>query len=46
MVTPLIFITITTGFVLNTFIERPVQSGAGLALLSIGLVVYWYFKRN
>jgi APA family basic amino acid/polyamine antiporter len=43
--TPLIFITITTGFVLNTLIERPVQSGAGLALLSIGLVVYWYFKK-
>ncbi len=45
-VTPLIFITITTGFVLNTFIERPVQSGAGLALLSVGLVVFWFFKKN
>jgi APA family basic amino acid/polyamine antiporter len=45
-VTPLIFITITTGFVLNTLIERPVQSGAGLALLSIGLMVYWYFKKS
>jgi APA family basic amino acid/polyamine antiporter len=44
--TPLIFIVTTFLFVLNTLIERPVQAGAGLALLSIGLFVYFFFKRS
>lgn len=39
-VTPLIFIVITFLFVLNTLIERPIQAGAALALLGIGLGVY------
>ncbi len=45
-VTPLIFITISLLFVLNTLISKPLQAGAGLALLSIGMVVYFFFKRG
>jgi APA family basic amino acid/polyamine antiporter len=44
--TPLLFIITTFLFVLNTLIERPTQAGAGLALLSIGVVVYFFFKRG
>ncbi len=44
--TPLIFIVTTFLFVVNTLIERPIQAGAGLGLLSIGLVVYFFFKRG
>ncbi len=44
--TPLIFITISFLFVLNTLIEKPIQAGAGLALLAVGVVVYFFFKRG
>ncbi len=43
--TPLVFIGISGWFVLNTLLERPVQAGAGLALLLLGLPVYFYFKK-
>ena len=44
--TPLIFITISLLFVLNTLISKPLQAGAGLALLSLGVVAYLFFKRR
>jgi APA family basic amino acid/polyamine antiporter len=43
---PLIFIVASGAFVLNTLIERPTQSLAGLAFLALGLPVYWYSKRT
>src|SRR4029079_17578992 len=43
---PLIFILASGAFVLNTLIERPTQSLAGLAFLALGLPVYWYSKRT
>ncbi len=43
--TPLIFITTSFLFVINTLIEKPIQAGAGLALMLIGLLVYRYFTR-
>ncbi|MEA1875976.1 MAG: amino acid permease [Bacteroidota bacterium] len=45
-VTPIIFILITSGFVINTFIEKPTQAYAGLALLVIAYPVFLYFKRK
>lgn len=45
-VIPILFVIATTAFVLNTLIERPLQSGAGLLLLAIGLPLYYYFKRS
>jgi APA family basic amino acid/polyamine antiporter len=43
---PAVFIAASTMFVLNTLLERPKQSLAGLGLLALGLPVYWYSKRT
>ena len=43
---PLLFILSSGAFVLNTLVERPRESFAGLGLLALGLPVYWYFKRT
>jgi basic amino acid/polyamine antiporter, APA family len=42
---PGVFIAASTAFVLNTLVQRPTQSFAGLGLLALGLPVYWYSKR-
>jgi APA family basic amino acid/polyamine antiporter len=42
---PGVFILASTAFVLNTLMERPKESFAGLGLLALGLPVYWHFKR-
>ena len=43
---PAVFIAASTMFVLNTLLERPIQSLAGLGLLALGLPVYWYSRRT
>ena len=43
---PILFGLTTGAFVLNTLIERPAQSGAGLLLLALGLPLYYFFKRQ
>ena len=43
---PGVFILASTAFVLNTLVEFPKQSFAGLGLLALGLPVYWYSKRK
>lgn len=43
---PGIFILASTAFVLNTLVEFPKESLAGLGLLALGLPVYWYSKRR
>lgn len=45
-VVPLVFIAGATAFVINTLMERPVQSIAGLGLLALGLPVYWYWRKG
>lgn len=45
-VVPMVFIVATTAFVLNTLVERPAESFAGLAFLALGLPVYWYSTRG
>lgn len=45
-VIPLIFIVISTAFVVNTLIQQPKQAWAGLILLGIGTMVFQYFKRQ
>jgi basic amino acid/polyamine antiporter, APA family len=45
-VVPAVFILASAAFVLNTLVERPIESLAGLGLLAIGLPVYWYSKRS
>lgn len=43
---PLVFVGGSAAFVLNTLLERPVESIAGLGLLAAGVPVYWYSKRR
>jgi APA family basic amino acid/polyamine antiporter len=44
-VVPLLFIGGSAAFVLNTLVERPVESFTGLGLLALGLPAYWYWSR-
>ncbi len=44
-ITPLIFITTALWFVVNTLVERPAESWAGLAFLALGVPVYYFWKR-
>ena len=41
---PLIFVLVACWLVVNTLVNRPVESVAGLVLISLGLPVYWYFR--
>lgn len=45
-VVPVVFIAGSVAFVLNTLVERPVESLAGLGLLALGLPVYWHWRRT
>jgi APA family basic amino acid/polyamine antiporter len=44
-ITPIIFIVIAVWFVVNTLIERPKESWAGLAFLALGVPVYYFWRR-
>jgi APA family basic amino acid/polyamine antiporter len=41
---PLVFVLGSAAFVLNTLLERPVESMVGLGLLVTGLPVYWFSR--
>ena len=45
-IVPLVYIGASSALVLNTLIERPRESIAGLAFLALGLPVYWYTKTK
>ena len=45
-VTPVIFITITAFFVVNTLIEKPKQAWVGLIFMSIGVLFFYFFKKR
>jgi APA family basic amino acid/polyamine antiporter len=44
-VVPLLFVAASTAFVVNTLMERPVESLAGLGLLALGLPAYWSWGK-
>ena len=43
-VVPLVFVAVAIWLVVNTLLNRPVESVAGLVLIALGLPVYWYFR--
>jgi basic amino acid/polyamine antiporter, APA family len=45
-VTPIIFIAVSTWFVINTLIEKPEQAIAGIIMLGLGIPVYFYWKKR
>ena len=45
-VVPLIFIAGSAAFVVNTLLERPIESLAGIGLLLLGLPAYWYWRKT
>lgn len=45
-VVPVLFIAGSTAFVLNTLVERPLESLAGVGLLALGIPVYWYWQST
>jgi APA family basic amino acid/polyamine antiporter len=45
-VVPIVFVLGSLAFVLNTLVERPLESLAGLGLLVLGLPAYWYWQRQ
>jgi APA family basic amino acid/polyamine antiporter len=45
-VVPLVFVVASFGIVLNTLIERPLESLAGVGLTVIGIPAYYYWKRK
>jgi basic amino acid/polyamine antiporter, APA family len=44
-VVPLVFVLVAAWLVVNTLVNRPVESVAGLVLIAVGMPVYWYFHR-
>jgi APA family basic amino acid/polyamine antiporter len=45
-VVPVVFIAGSLAFVINTLVERPVESLTGLGLLAVGLPAYFYWSRQ
>jgi APA family basic amino acid/polyamine antiporter len=43
---PLLFIIFSLGILINTLIEKPVESLAGVILTFIGIPVYFYWKKK
>jgi APA family basic amino acid/polyamine antiporter len=45
-VTPALFILASFALVVNTLVERPMESGIGLVLVLLGLPAYFYWRRR
>jgi APA family basic amino acid/polyamine antiporter len=45
-VVPALFVLGSLAFVVNTLVERPIESLAGLGLLALGLPAYWYWNHH
>jgi len=44
-VMPLVFVFVAAWLVINTLLNRPVESVAGLVLIALGLPIYFYYRR-
>ena len=45
-VVPILFIAALFGLLINTIVNKPVESVAGLGIVVIGLPVFYYLKRK
>jgi APA family basic amino acid/polyamine antiporter len=45
-VMPLVFVLVAAWLVVNTLVNRPVESITGLALIALGLPIYVYYRRT
>ncbi len=45
-VTTLFFVLVASWFVINTLVTAPLQSFAGIAFISLGIPIYYYWKRK
>ncbi len=43
---PIIYLIVTVAFVVNTLIDLPMQSWAGVAILAAGIPAFYYFKNH
>jgi APA family basic amino acid/polyamine antiporter len=43
---PAMLVIAALAFVVNTLLERPTESLAGLGLMALGLPVFWYWRRR
>ncbi len=43
---PLVFVLVALWLVINTLVNRPVESVAGLVLISLGLPIYLYYRAQ
>jgi APA family basic amino acid/polyamine antiporter len=43
---PIVFLLVTLGLLVNTFVATPRQALLGMATLIIGLPFYWYWSRR
>ena len=41
---PLVFVLVAAWLVVNTLVNRPVESVVGLALIALGLPLYFYYR--
>jgi APA family basic amino acid/polyamine antiporter len=45
-VTPIVFILASTGILINTLLEKPTESLAGIGLALLGIPLYYYWQRQ
>jgi APA family basic amino acid/polyamine antiporter len=45
-VMPIVFVLVATWLVINTLLNRPVESVTGLVLIALGLPLYFYFRMR
>jgi APA family basic amino acid/polyamine antiporter len=45
-VIPIVFLVVTAALLFNTLWTAPTQAFIGLALIALGLPVYWYWSRH
>jgi APA family basic amino acid/polyamine antiporter len=43
---PMIFILALSGILINSLIQKPVESLTGLALVGLGIPVYYYWRKK